>query len=78
LEQLFGTQKQAFNESDLRAKRRFSAFTQGLADLGWTDGRNVRMDLRWTGADTNRIRDDLMFVVAGFVRCRTDKHCRNL
>ena len=23
-----------------------SAFTQALADLGWTDGRNVRMDLR--------------------------------
>jgi hypothetical protein len=29
---------------------------QALADLGWTDGRNVRMDLRWTGADINRIR----------------------
>jgi putative ABC transport system substrate-binding protein len=28
----------------------------GLAELGWTDGRNVRMDLRWAGADTNRIR----------------------
>src|SRR5262249_47330680 len=27
-----------------------------LADLGWTDGRNVRMDLRWGGGDTNRIR----------------------
>jgi len=24
--------------------------------LGWTDGRNVRMDLRWTGRDANRIR----------------------
>src|SRR5262249_54425036 len=35
---------------------RFSAFTQGLADLGWTDGRNVRMDLRWGGADNNRIQ----------------------
>jgi putative tryptophan/tyrosine transport system substrate-binding protein len=32
-----------------------SAFTQALADLGWTDGRNVRMDLRWAGGDTNRI-----------------------
>ena len=27
-----------------------------LAGLGWTEGRNVRMDLRWTGADINRIR----------------------
>jgi putative ABC transport system substrate-binding protein len=24
--------------------------------LGWIDGRNVRMDFRWAGADTNRIR----------------------
>jgi putative ABC transport system substrate-binding protein len=35
-------------------KSRLSAFTQALADLGWTDGRNVRMDLRWGGRDTNR------------------------
>jgi putative ABC transport system substrate-binding protein len=37
-------------------KLRYSAFTQALAGLGWTDGRNVRMDLRWGGGDTNRIR----------------------
>ena len=28
------------------AKAPISAFTQALADLGWTDGRNVRMDVR--------------------------------
>ena len=33
-----------------------SAFTQSLGDLGWTDGRNVRIDLRWGGGDINRIR----------------------
>jgi putative ABC transport system substrate-binding protein len=33
-----------------------SAFTQALASLGWTDGRNVRIDLRSAGADTNRRR----------------------
>ena len=37
-------------------KNRLSALTKALADLGWTDGRNVRMDLRWVGADINRIR----------------------
>ena len=42
------------NYSD--SKRRLSAFTQALAGLGWTDGRNVRMDLRWYDDDTNRIR----------------------
>ena len=35
---------------------RLSAFTQALADLGWTDGRTVRMDVRWAGADNNRAR----------------------
>jgi putative ABC transport system substrate-binding protein len=39
-------------ENDLR----YSAFTQALAGLGWTDGRNVRMDPRWGGGDINRIR----------------------
>jgi hypothetical protein len=38
------------------AKARISAFTQAFADLGWADGRNVRMDLRWYGGDLNRIR----------------------
>src|ERR1700730_13911866 len=32
-----------------------SAFTQALAGLGWTDGRNVRMDFRWWGDELNRI-----------------------
>jgi putative ABC transport system substrate-binding protein len=45
-----------WDENDPEAKRRVSAFTQALAGLGWTDGRNVRMDLRWAGADINRIR----------------------
>jgi len=44
------------DENDPESKRRVSAFTQALADLGWTDGRNVRMDLRWAGDDINRIR----------------------
>ena len=45
-----------FDENDPEGKRRLSAFTQALADLGWTDGRNVRVDLRWGGGDINRMR----------------------
>jgi putative ABC transport system substrate-binding protein len=45
-----------FDENDPEEKRRLSAFTQALAALGWTDGGNVRMDLRWGGDDINRIR----------------------
>jgi len=35
---------------------RMTAFVQGLAQLGWIDGRNVRIDTRWGVADTDRIR----------------------
>jgi putative ABC transport system substrate-binding protein len=45
-----------YDENDPLAKPRVSAFTQALAGLGWTDGRNVRLDLRWYGADINRMR----------------------
>jgi putative ABC transport system substrate-binding protein len=44
------------DESDPEGKRRHSAFTQELAGLGWTDGRNVRIDLRWGGGDPSRIQ----------------------
>src|SRR6516162_3526053 len=44
------------DENDPLMKPRLSAFTQALADLGWTDGRNLRMDLRRYGGDINRIR----------------------
>ena len=46
-----------FMASDVRTQSpAYSAFTQALAGLGWTDGRNVRMDLWSGGADINRIR----------------------
>ena len=41
------------DENEPAAKAYVSAFMQALAGLGWT-GRNVRIDLRWAGADTNR------------------------
>ena len=42
------------DETDPEGKRRYSAFIQALADLGWTDGRNVQIVLR-SGGDINRI-----------------------
>jgi putative ABC transport system substrate-binding protein len=44
------------DENDPLRKSFVSPFTQALAGLGWTDGRNVRIDLRWGGDDTNRMR----------------------
>ena len=46
----------ALDENDPEGNLRYSAFTQALAELGWTDGRKVRMDLRWGHGDNNRIR----------------------
>jgi putative tryptophan/tyrosine transport system substrate-binding protein len=54
---------EALDENDPLAKSGLSAaksdlpaFTQSLADLGWVVGRNVRMDIRYAGADISRIR----------------------
>jgi len=44
------------DETDPIWRSRISALTQALADVGWIDGRNVRIDLRWGGGDINRIR----------------------
>jgi putative ABC transport system substrate-binding protein len=46
----------AGDENDPLRRPLVSAFTQALAGLGWTDGRNVRMDVRWAGDDINRLR----------------------
>jgi putative tryptophan/tyrosine transport system substrate-binding protein len=39
----------AFEENDVEGKAQLSGFIQGFQELGWTDGRNVRMYLRWAG-----------------------------
>ena len=41
---------------DPEAAARNAAFLQTLQELGWTDGRNVRIDYRWSAGDAERIR----------------------
>jgi putative tryptophan/tyrosine transport system substrate-binding protein len=41
---------------DTEGQARLAAFVQGLQALGWSDGRNVRIDVRWGGGDADRIR----------------------
>jgi putative ABC transport system substrate-binding protein len=43
-------------ESDPEGKAQLSGFTQRLAELGWIDGRNLRMEIRWGRGDVDRIR----------------------
>jgi putative ABC transport system substrate-binding protein len=46
----------AFRENAPEANALFSALTQGLSELGWIDGRNMRMDVRWAGDSVERMR----------------------
>ena len=41
---------------DLESQARIAAFLQGLQQLGWADGRNVRIDTRWATTDADDIR----------------------
>jgi putative ABC transport system substrate-binding protein len=41
---------------DPESAARITAFVQGLQQLGWTGGRNIRIDYRWGAGDAERIR----------------------
>jgi len=41
---------------DREGQARLAAFQQALAELGWSDGGNVRIDTRWGAGDTDRLR----------------------
>ena len=41
-------------ENDPDAQNRVQAFKQGLADLGWIEGRNLHIEVRWPGPDVAR------------------------
>src|SRR5262249_47618243 len=41
---------------DPEYQARLGAFHQGLALLGWTIGRNVRIDIRWAGVNAADVR----------------------
>jgi len=41
---------------DSENQARMAAFLQGLAQLGWTDGRNLRIDTRWATTNADDLR----------------------
>ena len=41
---------------DPEGQARMAAFLQGLQQLGWTDGHNVRIDTRWTAGNPDDVR----------------------
>ena len=46
----------AYSESDPEAQARFGAFRERLQKLGWTEGRNIRIDTRWASADVEAMQ----------------------
>jgi putative ABC transport system substrate-binding protein len=45
----------AFAENDPAAQSQVAAFRGALAQLGWTEGRNLKIELRWGAGDADRI-----------------------
>ena len=42
--------------TDLEGRARIAAFQQGLQQLGWSDGRNIQIDIRWGEDNIDRER----------------------
>ena len=45
-------------ESDPLGQQRFGALRSGLQELGWREGGNLQIDVRWSAGDANRLKDD--------------------
>jgi putative ABC transport system substrate-binding protein len=45
-----------FGENDSEGILWLSSFIRAFRELGWTDGRNVRLEIRWGASDLNRQR----------------------
>jgi putative ABC transport system substrate-binding protein len=45
-----------FSKDDPEGQRRIAALLQRLQELGWADGRNVRIEFRWAGGDPDQSR----------------------
>jgi putative ABC transport system substrate-binding protein len=41
---------------DAQGQARLAAFRNGMQDLGWSEGRNIRFDIRFSEGDSNRAR----------------------
>jgi putative ABC transport system substrate-binding protein len=46
----------AYAESNLEGQANVAAFRDGLQKLGWTEGRNIRIDTRWAAFDAQAMQ----------------------
>jgi putative ABC transport system substrate-binding protein len=54
----------AYTEDNAEAQRWVAVFRDGLQQLGWVDGRNLRIDYRWGGIDMNTLHRFAKEIVA--------------
>jgi putative ABC transport system substrate-binding protein len=54
----------SFAADDPESQARLTAFAQGLQESGWSDGRNVRIDYRWSAGENDRYRRNAAELVA--------------
>jgi putative ABC transport system substrate-binding protein len=45
------------DDTDAENQARLKALVRGLQQLGWTDGRNVRIDIRWIASGSRRTQE---------------------
>lgn len=45
-----------YPEGDAEGQANLAAFRRGLEELGWVEGRNIQIDVRWGGADPEKAR----------------------
>jgi hypothetical protein len=69
----------AFKESDPLAQSLVAAFRQELQKLGWTQGRNIAIDVRYATDDRNQVRAlavELMGLKPDHAGSRRARQCR--
>ena len=54
----------AFSESDPEAQSWTGGFREDLAKLGWTEGHNIQIDIRWATADIESLERSAKQLVA--------------
>ena len=54
-----------YRESDKEAQARLTAFFQVFEELGWRDGRNLRVEYRWAAGSADQIRSSASELIAG-------------
>jgi ABC-type uncharacterized transport system substrate-binding protein len=64
-----------FSEGDAEGQAIVAAFRQRLRELGWTEGRNIAIELRWAAADPDKARifaKELVGLVPDVIACSSN------